>query len=107
METPSETHTTSKKRTGIEEEMYRSCLRQVVAHLNTTLPPLSDTEESSEVPVKQQPPKKKLTREEPTKGSYMLRDVKPSKVREACVKKEKKKVFKRKGVAKKREVAKR
>lgn len=34
---------------GLEREIYRACLKQVVEFLNTTLPPISDSEDSEKV----------------------------------------------------------
>ncbi|KAM0679546.1 hypothetical protein GINT2_002174 [Glugoides intestinalis] len=64
----------------LEREMYRSCLKQVVAMLNTRLPPLSDSEED----IEEQPePKKKQIvehKKESIKESYRMRDVTPTRV---------------------------
>lgn len=61
-------------RAHFEERLYRSSLKQVVDFLNTTLPPLSDTEESShsateEIKEKKPVKIKKL-------GIYKVRDTK-------------------------------
>lgn len=65
----------------LEREIYRACLKQVVAVLNTTLPPLSDSEE--EIEKQPEPKKQKATEEkeeECGKNSYRLRDVTPTRI---------------------------
>lgn len=64
----------------IEKEIYRSCLKELVEFLNTTLPPLSDEESESE--EKQPQKKKKIIQKEkkPTESSYLLKDVVPTRV---------------------------
>jgi len=84
------------KPTGIEREIYRSCLKKVVKHLNTTLPPLSDSEESepskptkkSRVGTKRDKKESKPHGKSSKDGnSYLLRDVKPTLDKEKSVKK--------------------
>lgn len=71
-----------KEKQNLEKEMYRSCLKQVVAYLNTTLPPLSESEESIIEPKTPKVDKiKKIKKEiKPVENSYLIRDTIPSKV---------------------------
>lgn len=90
-------HKKTQRPSDLEEQMYRSCLKQVVKFLNTTLPPLSESDESiaqSTVPSTKKTkvgknPKRDTTREDG--NSYSLRDVTPSKTRENAGKKTSKK----------------
>ncbi|ELA41899.1 uncharacterized protein VICG_01083 [Vittaforma corneae ATCC 50505] len=74
---------------GLEEQMYKSCLKQIVKYLNTTLPPLSESDEST---IQSTTPSTKQTKtakdsktdaRRESRGSYLLRDVVPSKIRKS------------------------
>lgn len=79
---------TDQKSPDVEKEIYRSCLKLVVKHLNSTLPVLSDSEES-ERPVKRlerKTPKEKILEKKTEGNSYLMRDVKPSLEKEKTLK---------------------
>jgi len=70
----------------LEKKMYKSCLKQVVEFLNTTLPPIEDFSEV-ENKIKKQKLKKKASKKVEQdddivdeKNSYKIRDVTPSRV---------------------------
>lgn len=84
---------------GLEREIYRSSLKQVVQFLNTTLPPLEESADSEllekleEKKLKKREERKssfKLRKEEEQldKDSYLLKSVTPRRNIEKCAKKE-------------------
>lgn len=72
----------------LEKEIYRSCLKQVVEYLNTTLPPLEDSDESSNIEKpKVEKKKDKFKKKEEDTDYYLLRDTQPTRTIEKCTKK--------------------
>lgn len=82
----------------IEKEIYRSCLKQVVNFLNTTLPPIPDSDESDDVETKtkkqagnkdKSKSKEKPLEKEDIKNSYKIKDTVPTRVKTPVKEKQK------------------